>query len=75
MKIRDQKDIWGPCGACGAEVAVINHSFTLGDPSRPGYTHEYAAGLYHNREHSVNLCNASCAVKFKNKMLDKTASS
>lgn len=74
MKILDQKDIWGPCGACGAEVAVINHTFTLGDPSR-GQVHEYAAGLYHNREMGVNLCNATCAVKFQKKMLDKTASS
>ena len=74
MKIHDQKDIWGTCAACGAEVAVINHTFTVGDPSR-GQVHEYAACLYHNRELGVNLCNAACAVKFQNKMLDKTASS
>ena len=69
MKIRDQKDIWGPCGACGAEVAVISHGFTVGDPARAGQGHEYTAALYHNRERGVNLCDAACAVKFQEKCL------
>tara|TARA_R110000868_G_scaffold22642_1_gene92721 strand:- start:343 stop:573 length:231 start_codon:yes stop_codon:yes gene_type:complete len=76
MKICDQKDIWGPCGACGAKVAVISHGFTLGKPARgEPIIHEYSAALYHNRALGVNLCDAACAVKFQNKLLDNTVSS
>ena len=75
MKIRDQKDIWTACGACGKPVDVVIQCFSLGNPAQPNTLHEYNAGLYHNREHQVNLCDAQCAVLFKQKLLDKAHNS
>jgi hypothetical protein len=56
-------------------VDAVIQCFSLGNPAQPNTVHEYNAGLYHNREHQVNLCDARCAVLFKQKLLDKAHNS